>query len=146
MEEEKDKTIIKKTTIENSELNNPYAKNKNSTTVVEKSKTEQNYSGSLKSRKIIYYIFGIFEALLICRFIFKLLGANSLNVFVKIIYVITNVLIWPFSNIFRSTVTTGIETASFFEPGTLITMVIYILIAWGITELIKILKTSNKNK
>ena len=76
----------------------------------------------------------------------RLLGANLGNVFVQTIYSITNVLLWPFSGIFRSAVTTGIETKSVMEPATIIAVIVYAIIGWGIVKLIAILKKSNMQK
>lgn len=135
MKEEKDETIIVKTTVDNPEQN---VRKENGSTI-----TEKTGYGNRKARKLIYYLLGIVEALLICRFILRLLGANPVNTFVTIIYAITDVFLWPFSGIFRSAVTTGIETKSFLEPATIIAMIVYALIAWGIAKLVEILKTHN---
>lgn len=104
---------------------------------------EKNVNDNLKVNRIIYYILGAIEVLLAFRFVLKLLGANPVSTFVKIIYSITDVLLWPFLGIFRSAVTTGIETKSYFEPATVIGMIVYAILAWGIVKLIQILKKSN---
>ena len=135
MKEKKDATIIVKTTVDNPEQN--VIKEIGSTI------TEKTGNVNRKARKLIYYLLGIVEALLICRFVLRLLGANPVNTFVTIIYAITDVFLWPFSGIFRSAVTTGIETKSFLEPATIIAMIVYALIAWGIAKLVEILKTSH---
>jgi len=93
---------------------------------------------NLKFRKVVYYILGIIEALFAFRLIFKILGANPENTFISIIYNITGVFLAPFSSIFRTAVTKGIETKSILEPATLIAMVVYALIAYGIVKLVKI--------
>ena len=102
---------------------------------------KQSRQGNLKVRKIIYYLTGILEILLACRFILKLFGASSQSAFVSIIYSVTQVFVWPFNGIFNTAVTKGIETQSVFEPGTIIAMIVYALIAYGIVKLIKIYKT-----
>jgi len=114
--------------------------------VYEKTVVGKTGQGNLKARKIVYYLLGIVEILLACRFILRLLGANPVNEFVKIIYSITNVLLWPFSGIFRSAVTTGIETKSYMEPATIIAIIVYAIIGWGIVKLIEILKKSGMPK
>lgn len=88
-----------------------------------------------KIRKIIYYFLGVLEVLLAFRFIFKLLGANPLSPFVSFIYALTKVFLYPFVGIFRTSV---IETQAVFEPATIISMIVYALIAWGIVRLIEI--------
>lgn len=88
---------------------------------------------------VIYFVFGLFDILLLFRLILKIAGANPGSSFVAAIYGVTNVLILPFQGIFRSAVTTGLEVRSVFEPATLIAMVVYAAIAWGIVRLIAIM-------
>ena len=90
-------------------------------------------------KRIIYYILGVLEALLAMRFVFKLLGANPGSNFVSYIYTISESLLVPFNAIFRSSVTTGIETKAVLEPSTIIAMIVYALIAWGFVKLITIM-------
>ncbi|TYQ18084.1 UNVERIFIED_CONTAM: hypothetical protein Cloal_0489 [Acetivibrio alkalicellulosi] len=92
----------------------------------------------LKSRHGIYYTLGVIEVLLAFRFMFKLLGANTLSGFVVFLYAITNIVIAPFSGIFDSFVTNGLAAQSVFEPATLIAMMIYAIAAWGLVRLIRI--------
>jgi len=103
---------------------------------------QRNYT----ARKVIYYISGIIEILFAFRIIFKLLGANPNSGFVSFIYTISRVFLAPFTAIFRSLVTQGIETASVLEPNTIIAMVVYGLIAWGIVNYIIIIKEHNENQ
>ena len=91
-----------------------------------------------KLRKIVYYILGVFEAFLVFRLIFKLLGANPESTFVSLIYSVSGVLLAPFSSIFRTVVNQGIETKSVLEPANLIAMIVYALVAYGVVKLIKI--------
>lgn len=88
-----------------------------------------------KVRRITYYILGVLEVLFAFRFFFKLLGANPLSPFVSFIYALTKVLLYPFVGIFKTSI---IETQAVFEPATLIGMIVYALIAWGIVKLIEI--------
>ena len=76
--------------------------------------------GNLKARKIVYYILGVLEVLFAFRLIFKLLGANPQSPFVSFIYSVSQAFLSPFSGIFRSAVTKGIETQSVLEPTTII--------------------------
>jgi glucan phosphoethanolaminetransferase (alkaline phosphatase superfamily) len=92
-------------------------------------------------RSIVYFLLGVLEVLLAFRLIFKLLGANSGGSFVTFIYNFTGVFLAPFSGIFRIAVNNGIETKSVLEPATIIAMVVYALIGYGIVVLIKIFKT-----
>ncbi len=87
---------------------------------------------------LIYFMFGIFETLLVTRFILKLFGANTQNSFVDVVYSISGVLVAPFAGIFSSEVSQGLETASVFEPATIIAIIVYIAIALGTVKLVEI--------
>jgi len=91
---------------------------------------------SFTAKKVIYYVLGFLEILLAFRFVFKLLGANPGSSFVAFIYSITQIFMAPFTAIFRAAVTQGIETKAVLEPSTIIAMIVYALIAWGIVKLI----------
>jgi hypothetical protein len=92
-------------------------------------------------RRTVYWILGILEVLLAFRLIFKLLGANAGSGFVSLIYTISGVFVAPFSGIFRSAVTQGIETKSILEPTTIIAMIVYALVGYGIVKLMEIYAT-----
>lgn len=108
---------------------------------MENNKIGRSRENNMKFTLIIYYIFGILEALLGFRLIFKLLGANPGSAFVSIIYDLTGIFLAPFIGIFRSAVTNGIETKAVLEPTTVIAMIVYALIAYGLVKLIVIFKT-----
>lgn len=96
--------------------------------------------GNLRARKIVYYILGVLEVLFAFRLVFKLLGANPQSPFVSFIYSFSQAFLSPFSGIFRSAVTKGIEAQSVLEPMTIIAMIVYAVVAWGIVKLIEISK------
>ncbi|MCM1567695.1 MAG: YggT family protein [Dehalobacter sp. 4CP] len=100
---------------------------------------------SLTARRIVYYILGILEILLAFRLVFKILGANPNSGFVSFIYSLSQVFLVPFTAIFRSAATQGIETNAVLEPSTVIAMIVYALVAWGIVKLI-IIFTRSQNK
>jgi hypothetical protein len=101
--------------------------------------------GNLKARKIVYYLLGVLEVLLAFRLVFKLLGANPQSSFVAFIYSVSQAFLSPFSGIFKSAVTKGFETQSVLEPTTIIAMIVYAVIAWGIVKLIEISKPRENN-
>ncbi|WP_291637231.1 YggT family protein [Clostridium sp.] len=105
---------------------------------MEKNTDYRSNENNLKLRKIVYYILGIIEAFFAFRLVFKLLGANAGSTFVSLIYNISGVFMAPFSGIFRTAVTKGIETKSVLEPATIIAMIVYALAAYGIVRLIEI--------
>jgi len=88
---------------------------------------------------IIYFIAGLFEVTLLFRFILKVTGANPGNAFVSGIYGFTQFLIMPFRGIFPSATGTGVEVRSVFEPATIVALMVYAFLAWGIVKLVGIL-------
>lgn len=98
--------------------------------------TSNTEPGSRTARRVVGVIFGIIEIILAFRFFFKLLGANPDNGFVKIIYDITQGFVGIFAGIFSKATTTGAETTSIFEPGTLIAILVVAIIGWIIMKLL----------
>ncbi len=92
------------------------------------------------ARRAIYWILGVLEVLFAFRLIFRLMGANPESGFVRFIYAGSNVFLIPFISIFSAPSTEGIETKAVLEPGTLIGMVVYALLAWGIVKMIIIFR------
>lgn len=86
--------------------------------------------------RIVYFIFGVIEAFLALRFIFKLLGANPASGFVSFIYTVSGAFNAPFAGIFSNATTKGAETTAVFEPSSLIAIAVYALFAYGIVKLI----------
>lgn len=87
---------------------------------------------------LIYFIFGALEVLLAFRLIFKLAGASLSSAFVGFIYGLTGLFILPFEGIFRRGYAQGVETRSVLEPSTLVAIVVYAILAWGIVKLVRI--------
>lgn len=99
---------------------------------------DDKVTGTQTTGRVVYYIFGILEVLLAFRLVFKLAGASQGSAFVSFIYRITRIFILPFEGIFRRGVTQGIETTSVLEPSTLVAIIVYGLLAWGIVKLINV--------
>jgi hypothetical protein len=87
---------------------------------------------------LVYFLFGALEILLAFRLVLKLAGANTLNAFVGLIYGITGIFILPFEGIFHRAFAQGVETTSVLEPSTLVALIVYAVLAWGIVKLIRI--------
>jgi len=95
--------------------------------------------------RLVYYIAGVIEILLVFRFVLKILGANPVSPFVSLIYTLSGVFIAPFTGIFRTAVNPGFETASVMEPATVVAIFVYLILAAGIVWLINIVTaTSNE--
>lgn len=100
---------------------------------------ERNASGLQSATYLIYFVFGILDVVLAMRFILKILGANPFSGFVTFIYNLSGILVAPFTGMFRTATVAGAETTSIFEPATLIAMLVYGLLAWGIVKLTQLL-------
>ncbi len=90
-----------------------------------------------RGTQIVWYILGVLEALLAFRFVLKLLAANPSAGFSQFIYGVTYIFAAPFLNVFRISRVEG----SVFEWTTLLAMLVYLLIAWGLIKLFIMSKT-----
>ena len=95
-------------------------------------------SSSQTVEYLIYFFFGALEVLLAFRLVLKLMGASLASGFVGLIYGLTGIFILPFEGIFRRGTAQGIETTSVLEPSTLMAIVVYAILAWGIVKLVRI--------
>ncbi len=96
-------------------------------------------SSSQTAEYLIYFILGLLEVLLAFRLVFKLTGASIASAFVGLIYGVTGIFVLPFEGIFRKAFAPGVETTSVFEPATIVAIVVYAVLAWGIVKLVKVL-------
>ena len=106
------------------------------TDLIEETKIEA--SKSQKIEYAIYFAFGVLEVLLGFRLILKLMGASMASGFVGIIYGVTGIFIMPFEGIFRRGFAQGVETTSVLEPASIVALIVYIILAWGIVKLVRI--------
>lgn len=90
-----------------------------------------------RGTQIVWYILGILEALLAFRFVLKLLAANPTAGFSSFIYSISQPFAAPFLNVFKISRVEG----NVLEWTTLLAMLVYWLIAFGLTKLFVMGKT-----
>ncbi len=95
--------------------------------------------------RLVYFLLGVLEVLLVFRLFFKLAGASVSSSFVAFIYNVTRIFIYPFEGIFHKVVSEGVETASVLEPSSVVAIVVYALVAWGIVKLIVVLSQQEDN-
>lgn len=88
-----------------------------------------------RAEQAVWFVVGLVDALLIVRFLLKLLGASLASGFVRFMYDLTAVLVAPFHGIFN-TVASG---SSILEPESVVAIVIYTLIGWGLAALIRLM-------
>ena len=90
-----------------------------------------------RGTQVVWYILGIIEVVLAFRFLLKLFGANPAAGFSSFIYGFSSPFAGPFLSVFRITKVQG----SVFEWTTLLAMLVYWLIAWGIIRLFVMSRT-----
>src|SRR3972149_4669137 len=100
--------------------------------------TKRVATGTQTIEYLIYFFLGLLEVLLAFRLVLKLTGASLASAFVRIIYGLTGIFIMPFEGIFRRGFSEGIETTSVLEPSTVVAIIVYAVLAWGIVRLIRI--------
>ncbi|SRR5258706_4195570 len=86
--------------------------------------------------QIVWYVVGMIEVLLAFRIILKAFGANPASPFVDVVYVLSDLFAFPFSGMFR-TVTEG---DSVFELSTFIGGFVYLVLAYGLVQLVQFIK------
>lgn len=102
---------------------------------VVRNSTAEQYAMLSRITQIIWLLFGFLEALIGIRIVLRLIGANPAAVFTQILYGVTDVFLWPFAGI---TANPGVGAFQL-EISSIIGMIVYALIAWGLTRLIWVL-------
>jgi hypothetical protein len=92
-----------------------------------------------RATQIVWYIAGFIEVILGFRFLLKLFAANPNAGFTEFIYNISYPFAAPFLGVFQQSRLT--ETGSIFEWTTLLAMLVYWLVAWGLVSLFVSSKT-----
>ena len=99
---------------------------------------QREATGSQTIEYLVYFLFGALEILLTFRLVLRLLGAGVSSYFVDLVYGTSGIFILPFEGIFSRGVNQGLETASVLEPSTLVAIIVYAIVAWGIVKLVRI--------
>lgn len=97
-------------------------------------------SGAVMAQRLVWFITGLVVAIIALRFVFLLLGANRDAGFTDFIYSVSAPLVAPFIGIFGEP-TYG---QSVFEISSLLAIVVYLLIGWGIAKLVTISRPRNE--
>lgn len=92
----------------------------------------ESQTGLYRVTRIVWYVFYLFEVVLLFRFILRLLGANAGAGFTQLVYGLALPLLSPFRLVFSSSSVAG----SVFEWSTLLAMIVYWVIAWGVVKLL----------
>jgi uncharacterized protein YggT (Ycf19 family) len=89
---------------------------------------------TFKAYQVIWFVIGLIEALLALRFVLKLVAANPGNAFADFVYRLTDVFLAPF---FGLTITPNVGGVVL-EFHTVIAMVVYALVGWGLQRLVEV--------
>src|SRR3989344_612844 len=95
-----------------------------------------------RGTQIVWYILSVIEVVLVFRFLLKLIGANPGAGFTDLIYTVSYPFAAPFLYVVRATQVSG----SVFEWTTLLAMLVYWIVAWGIVRLFVMGKPVSKTE
>jgi uncharacterized protein YggT (Ycf19 family) len=96
---------------------------------------ENRRLAGLRVTQLIYWVFGLIEALIAVRLVLKALGANPTAGFAQFIYAVTAPLIAPFVGLFGNPAYQG----SVLELSSIVALIVYALVAWLLGKLVWIL-------
>lgn len=121
MQEEKQQTEVRETTTQTGD-----------TSVDRQTVAKRVYTpGVVIAQRIVWFIVGLISVIIALRFVLLLLGANQSAGFVEFIYGLSGIFVAPFIGIFGEP-TYG---TSVFEISSLLAIVVYLLIGWGLAKL-----------
>lgn len=90
-----------------------------------------------RGTQIIWYLCALLDIILAFRFFLRLTGANPGAGFTAFIYAIS----WPFAEPFIAVFRVTVVKSSVFEWTTLLAMIVYLLVAWGLSNLLVMSRT-----
>jgi YGGT family len=91
---------------------------------------------------VVGFIVGVVDVFIAARFLGKLFGASSQSAFVNFIYQVSGPMVAPFTGIFGNS---GSRTNTF-ETASLVAIVVYAVIGWGLIALIRIVTAPHGTK
>ncbi len=97
---------------------------------------------NFRAAAIVGFVVGVADILIAARFLGKLLGASSQSAFVNFIYQVSSPLVAPFKGIFGD----AGSSSNSFETASLVAIVVYAVLGWGIVMLIRILTAPRGTK
>jgi predicted ATPase len=109
---------------------------------VEHVSTTEQSRYNFRAVAVVGFIVGIIDIVIAARFLGKLLGASAQSAFVNFIYQLSAPMVAPFTGIFGDTAT----RTNTFETASLVAIVVYAVIGWGVIVLIRILTAPHGTK
>ena len=96
---------------------------------------------------VVWFLAGLIIALLAIRFVLAMTGANPDAGFAELIYSVTSPFRAPFAGLFGAPITfEGVAATARVEFETLVAMVVYALLAWGLTKLLALMLGTNRTR
>lgn len=99
--------------------------------------SDTQVDGRVVVARVIWWVAGFIITLLVLRVVLMLLGANNDSAFVSFIYALSGVFAWPFYGIFPQPE----YGMSQLDSASLVAIVVYALVAWGIARLTTLTST-----
>lgn len=96
--------------------------------------------GILIAQRAIWFIVGVVNIVIAVRFVLLLLGANQAAGFTDFVYSVSAPFVAPFVGIFGEPA----YGKSVFEVSSILAIVIYFLVAWGVVKLLTIARPKNE--
>jgi uncharacterized protein YggT (Ycf19 family) len=90
---------------------------------------------TFKLTQLVWLMVGLIEAVLALRVVFKLIGVNAANPFAALIYSVSTPFVAPFASLTGAPAAGGMVL----EITSLIAMLVYALIGWGIARILSVL-------
>src|SRR5437764_7697308 len=97
---------------------------------------------NFRAAAIVGFVVGIVDIVIAARFLGKLFGASAQSAFVNFIYQVSSPMVAPFKGIFGN----AGSGANSFETASLVAIVVYAVIGWGIVALIRIVTAPRGTK
>jgi hypothetical protein len=107
----------------------------------ERSMTEESRY-NFRAAAVVGFVIGAIDIIIAARFLGKLFGASAQSAFVNLIYQVSGPMVAPFTGIFGDT---GSKTNTF-ETASLVALVVYAVIGWGLVVLIRIVTAPRGTK
>jgi hypothetical protein len=102
--------------------------------------TATKVDAGVVARRVVYYLAGVIIALLVLRIVLLMLAANQGSGFVDFVYALSGLFAMPFYGIFNYQPSYG---QSVFEISSVVAIVVYALIAFGIAKLFTLTKSDD---
>src|ERR1700693_5976701 len=109
---------------------------------IERVSTTEKSAYNFRAAAVVGFIVAAVDIFIAARFLGKLFGASAHSAFVNFIYQVSGPMVAPFTGIFGDT---GTRTNTF-ETASLVAIVVYAVIGWGIVVLIRIVTAPKGTK